>query len=69
MMYAVIRWSLVSFDATQPDAILMRSSPLYSNGLPWPEWLQLDFVNPVNLVLSLPCVNLFVPFPLDLYQP
>ena len=69
MMYAVIRWSLVSFDATQPDEILMGSSPLYSNGLPWAEWLQLDFVNPIHHVLYLPCVNIFIPFPLDLYQP
>ena len=32
MLYNVIWWSLVSFGATQPDKILIRSSPLYSNG-------------------------------------
>ena len=36
----MIRWSLVYFDATQPDEIF---SLIYSDGLPWPEWLQLDF--------------------------
>ena len=39
--------------------------PYIPMDLPWPEWLQLDF----KLVLSVPCLDLFMSFPLNLYHP